>query len=454
MSDWNHDLEKIKSATDTLTAPERTKERLSKALRAAAALPVAVRVDAPRPALKLIKAAAGVVGSSVLIAVAVYLLSPDDPPRPVEPPLPAPVAKPQPPAAPLVTPEPIRPRAPTPVPTALPKAPPEALTAAGVKGPPLIHPWPVEGTFDPWGNPLLLCSNIAGSRGEILRWEDGAWRRLGRPLPHAVGGMALATDGLGQPAVTLWQNKPGLAGLGLYLHRWVGSEWTAISEPVPGTEVNALRVPFTLSSRFGPLVGLRVRASPQLLEWSENAWRPLGEPKSPITAPNGIAAVDVAVDRAGQPWVSLFASGNGGGQVVLYRWRQNKWMAVGEPLPVQHRADARFVVDREDRPIVAAWEQPADPVHSGRVLRVHRQDGKRWSVLGDALARTPSGTRGGFLLGLDSAGHPLIGLTDKRGPGVSVSVFVWSDDRWQRVPDVDPAKLACSLRAPPGPMGP
>ncbi|HWV38785.1 MAG TPA: Ig-like domain-containing protein [Vulgatibacter sp.] len=227
------------------------------------------------------------------------------------------------------------------------------------------------------GNPVVAWSEQvtcmpASSLGErrvlVKRWTGSDWELLGgEGLPEPSGGEGGASSAA-LPAVAV-DRQGGVViawvrDVELQLHRWNGAAWIPFAAPLPPTGAHLWpRVAIDPEGRAVVAVVESKHAGDgvflddlHVMRFDGAAWEALGGKPVALKRPLPIHAVDLALDRVGEPIVAWGeVDENGDGTAYVSRWTDAGWSRVGPGEPFVSAAGGRgmsMAFDR-DRPVLA-----------------------------------------------------------------------------------------------------
>jgi hypothetical protein len=250
-------------------------------------------------------------------------------------------------------------------------------------------------------SPLTEMGQLA-----VASWDGASWSDLGGRLDDATSGLGWASlelDEAGRPVV-LW-SEIGAAGWALRSTRWDGTSWTPLGVPLnldPGCDVSSSLAsgPSALVAAWQEYCYLQPETNHVAL-WDGAAWVALGTPP-PLTSPR------VAVDGAGQIWLSAFGVG-------AWRWDGAAWTQVGD-FPMANGLD----LTARGADVAVAYVFP------GGEVRVERWTGAGWTQLGDATGGMQLPAVADVSVRLDPGGNPVVAWRSD----TAIFVSRWDGAAW------------------------
>jgi hypothetical protein len=272
----------------------------------------------------------------------------------------------------------------------------------------------------------------------VRRWNGTSWEPLGAALSISVGstsnGCSLMFDGEGRPLV-VWDEQSASGGVSVRIRRWNGSTW----EPLGTSDV---LLPQPLGADFiifagdgqGQLVAAlrefnQGATSVSVWRWDGRTWARLGSSLK-VDSARGVSSLRMALDPAGNPFVSWSESDLGGNLGAYMRhWNGSAWTSI--PMPAQSHAVA-LIVDDTGAPVfnVGAWDGAALSV------QLRRWNGSSWATLGSPINSYPGATESAVAaLQLDAQRKlvVLIGEPETSGGPPVYSVRQWDGGAWTSV---------------------
>lgn len=140
-------------------------------------------------------------------------------------------------------------------------------------------------------------------------------------------------------------------------------------------------------------------------------------------------APSMQLDASGKPIIAAIRAGYG----YVYRWTGSSWQQMGTALnvlPGGTLAGPSLQLNATGEPVVA-WTEASS---SSRDAYVARWTGSNWAAVGSALSAVPGETPADFVqLQLDSAGNPVVAITESDGQARNVYVRRWDGSAWEAV---------------------
>jgi hypothetical protein len=280
------------------------------------------------------------------------------------------------------------------------------------------------------------------------RFVGGEWTNIAsdfRASPGGIGGPSsprlLAA---GDRTFLAWQETAAEWDEVVHVAELLGDTWTSLGEPLvehPGlTRTTGHDLVWTADGLVVAWLEATERDDIEPVDrevyvrrWDGVTWTPMGAPRDRFVGSPGYRGPRLATDSAGRV---LLAWGertdDGGAAIVVERWHDETWEAVGAPIRRTIAPDSLMqlasLAAEGGRVMVAAYGAVSADAPTVEVFSL---EGETWESLGSPdeglVGVRVSGPS--LPLGFDAAGRPMIAF-DGTGPSFGVFVRVFDGSEW------------------------